>query len=373
MPSTKAAGEQVSDPVLKEMTSWLLEGKGAPHILFGAGLLGRRREPGDGAAGRQDDAAGGRAGDPGGGRAGGQAMTAWSAGTRRAWRAPARSGGGPRRQSHIAGYLFVAPTVVFFAVFVAYPFARAPRTSSSHRKVLFKLRHSDSSSGCRTSGSCSDFATVPWTSFRITVVFTVASTVLQTIVPLAIAVLLGGRWRGSVVFRTVFFLLTVISLVVTAVIWQLIYDPNFGIANEVLRAVGLGGLAHGWLGDQRTVVPAILLVSLWQSFGFFMLILYAGLQGIDRVLDDAARVDGASRWQEVRHVTLPGLRAVIGVVLTVNIINGLKTFDIIYVMTGGGPNHGSQVLGTDPAQPRLRLPGRRRARDGSTPRYRDQL
>jgi ABC-type sugar transport system permease subunit len=246
-----------------------------------------------------------------------------------------------RRQSHVAGYLFVAPTVVFFLVFVAYPFVRAGYLSLTKWSGFGTPRFV----GLENFRNLLSDPTF-WTSFKITIGFTVACTVVQTIVPLAVAILLGGRWRGSVSFRTVFFLPTVISLVVTAVIWQLIYDPNFGILNELLRTIGLGGLAHGWLGDQTTVLPAILLVSLWQSFGFFMLILYAGLQGIDRTLYDAARVDGASRWQEVRHVTLPGLRPVIGVVLTVNIINGLKTFDIVYVMTGGGPNHGSEVLGT---------------------------
>jgi ABC-type sugar transport system permease subunit len=238
-----------------------------------------------------------------------------------------------------AGYLFIAPIVVFFLAFVAYPFGRSVYLSLTQWSG-FGTPHFV---GLRNFSNLLHDS-IFWTGLRVTLVFTAIATVLQTVIPLLLAVLLNARWRASVLFRTLFFLPTVVSLVVTAVLWQLIYDPNFGFLNRLLRGIGLGG--HAWLADPHTVVGAIILVSLWQSFGFFMLILYAGLQGVDTTLFDAARVDGASRWQELRYVTVPQLAPVLGVVITVNVINGLKTFDLIYVMTGGGPNHSSEVLGT---------------------------
>jgi ABC-type sugar transport system permease subunit len=238
-----------------------------------------------------------------------------------------------------AGYLFIAPIVIFFLAFVAYPLGRSVYLSLTQWSGFGTPQFV----GLRNFENLLHDS-IFWGALKVTAIFTAVSTVLQTVIPLLLAVLLHGRWRGSVFFRTLFFLPTVVSLVVTAVLWQLIYDPNFGFANRLLETVGLHG--HSWLGDPNTVVGSVIAVSLWQSFGFFMLILYAGLQGIDPTLYDAARVDGASRVQELRYITIPQLAPVLGLVITVNVINCLKTFDIIYVMTGGGPNHSSEVLGT---------------------------
>jgi len=185
-----------------------------------------------------------------------------------------------------------------------------------------------------------------WKSLRTTAVFTVVSTIIQTILPMLLAILLAAGWRGSVVFRTVFFMPQVVSLVVSGLLWQMMYDGNFGMINQSLTAIGLGGLAHNWLADPNTVLPAILLVSLWQSAGFYMLIFFAGLQGIDQTLYEAARVDGAGRIQEIWSITVPMLRPVTAVVVALNVLGGVKVFELIFVMTGGGPNHASEVLGT---------------------------
>jgi ABC-type sugar transport system permease subunit len=164
---------------------------------------------------------------------------------------------------------------------------------------------------------------------------------------LFVAVIVNAGWRrAGIVFRTILFLPAVVSFVVTGVLWQLIYDPNLGFLNRYLADVGLGSLQRQWLGDPHWVIPAIVVVSLWQSLGMYTLIFFAGLQGIDPTLYEAARMDGATAWQRFRNVTVPMLRTVTGVVVTLNLINGLKIFDIVYVMTKGGPDHGSEVLGT---------------------------
>jgi ABC-type sugar transport system permease subunit len=126
----------------------------------------------------------------------------------------------------------------------------------------------------------------------------------------------------------------------------LIYDPNLGSLNKLLRGIGLDDLATNWLSDPRTAMPAIIVVSLWGAVGMNMLIFFAGLQSVGPTYYEAAMVDGAGPLQQFRHITIPGLRVVTAIVLSLNLMNGFKVFDIIFVMTGGGPNHASEVFGT---------------------------
>jgi len=183
-------------------------------------------------------------------------------------------------------------------------------------------------------------------AFAHTALFVVVTVIFQTVIPLLVAVLLFKGVRGSVFFRTVYFMPTVISLAVSGLLWSIIYDPTNGVLNIVLGKVGLQSLAKPWLADTSTVLPSIMVVSIWQSLGFYLLIFYAGLQGIPRDIYEAASTDGANAWQRFRHVTIPLLAPVITVVVVLNTINGLKAFDQIWVMTAGGPTHASDTLGT---------------------------
>jgi ABC-type sugar transport system permease subunit len=179
-----------------------------------------------------------------------------------------------------------------------------------------------------------------------TVLFVVVTVMFQTVIPLLVAVLVNSGIRGSVMFRTIYFMPVVISLAVSGMLWSLIFDPNSGLLNSALSAVGLQGLTHLWLADPATVLPAIMAVSVWQSMGFYLVIFYAGLQGIPRELYEAAAIDGANAWQQFLRVTLPLLAPVTTVVVVLNTINGIKAFDQIWVMTAGGPTHASDTLGT---------------------------
>ena len=183
-------------------------------------------------------------------------------------------------------------------------------------------------------------------AFAHTALFVVVTVIFQTVIPLLVAVLLFKGVRGSVFFRTVYFMPTVISLAVSGLLWSIIYDPSNGVLNIVLGKLGLQSLEKPWLADTGTVLPSIMVVSIWQSLGFYLLIFFAGLQGIPRDVYEAASTDGANAWQRFRHVTLPLLAPVITVVVVLNTINGLKAFDQIWVMTAGGPTHASDTLGT---------------------------
>ncbi|MDQ0474740.1 carbohydrate ABC transporter permease [Labrys wisconsinensis] len=179
-----------------------------------------------------------------------------------------------------------------------------------------------------------------------TAYFTIVTVILQTTLPLLVACLLNAGIRGGVLFRTLYFMPVIISLAISGLLWAMIYEPNFGVLNEFLRSIGLGGLTQLWLADRRTVMPSIIAVSIWQSLGFYLVIYYAAMQNIPGELYDAAKIDSANALQRLWHVTVPMLRPVIVLVVVLNTINGIKVFDQIWVMTAGGPNHASDTLGT---------------------------
>jgi raffinose/stachyose/melibiose transport system permease protein len=168
------------------------------------------------------------------------------------------------------------------------------------------------------------------------------------LLPVAIGLLLAGllaraRVRGLALFRTVLFLPQVIAMVVVAVMWRMIYDPNNGALNELLRAVGLGSLAQSWLGDFDLALSSLGLVGTWVYYGLAMVLLTAGVQKIPPSLYDAARVDGAGMVREFFAVTLPALRGEIAVALTLTTIYALRNFDLVYITTRGGPGESTSV------------------------------
>lgn len=251
---------------------------------------------------------------------------------------------GPRikRSQRVAGYLFVLPTLVLFAVFVAWPIIQAVYLSLTSWHGFGPKEFSGLRNYVRMVGD-----PVARRSLVVTLIFTAVTTALQTVLGLIIAVLINGIWRAvGVVVRTILFIPGIVSFVVSGVLWRLIYDPNLGTLNRTLAAIGLPQLQHGWLADSSTVLPALIVVAIWGGIGFSMLIFFAGLQGIDSGLYEAAQVDGAGAVQRFFNITVPSLRVVTAIVVSLGLLNGFKIFDIIYVMTGGGPSHASEVLGT---------------------------
>ena len=167
--------------------------------------------------------------------------------------------------------------------------------------------------------------------------------VLPVILGLMLAsVIAHGRVRGVTFFRAVLFLPQTIATVVVAIAWVWIYGPD-GPLNEGLRAIGLGGLTRSWLGDFTWALPALGLVGTWVTFGLCLVLFLAGIQKIPYTLYEAARVDGAGHVREFFAVTLPGLRGELAVALTLTVITALRTFDLIYVSTAGGPGTSTTV------------------------------
>jgi raffinose/stachyose/melibiose transport system permease protein len=174
-----------------------------------------------------------------------------------------------------------------------------------------------------------------------------AGITFPTLIGLALAIALVRQpMHGRTYYRAVFFLPQVLAAVVVAIIWQWIYSPIYGAINTVMRDVGLGQFQQAWLGSETWALPAVFIAWTWTAYGLSMVIFIAALQSVDEDYFEAAKVDGASWLQQFRHVLLPLIRKPLGVVILVNALGALQVFDLVFVMTSGGPANATMVLAT---------------------------
>lgn len=187
-----------------------------------------------------------------------------------------------------------------------------------------------------------------WHSLLHNLVLVAASVGVQVPLAFGFAWLLSRGWRGQGVLRALFFAPMLMPTVAIALLWVSIYDPHFGLLNGLVRLLTGRPWEWGWLGEERTALGAVVAATCWRYVGFHMVLFLAGIEGVPREYEEAARLDGASESQIVRHILLPLLWPVTRVVLTLALIGSLKYFDIIYVMTGGdGPYpHATELVAT---------------------------
>jgi multiple sugar transport system permease protein len=176
-----------------------------------------------------------------------------------------------------------------------------------------------------------------WSSFRIGLIWTVSVTGLQFFLALGLALLLNLNLRGRWLARTLAVVPWAMPPVVIGIMWSLVYRPDAGLFNEVLYRLGLQEQGVNWLGQFSTALPAVIVVGIWAGLPVTTVVLLAGLQSVPRELHEAAAVDGASAWARFRSVTLPHLRGVIVAITTLNFIWNFNSFDLVYVLTRGGP------------------------------------
>ena len=241
-----------------------------------------------------------------------------------------------------AGYLFVLPAFLLYAVFMIYPFLQAIYLSFTDWNGAERVKRFVGFRNYREMVQDDLF----WTSVGHTLIWVVIGTIGPLVIGLLLAQLLWRRPRGFTLFRTVYFMPQVLSSVVIAIVWGWIYNPIFGILNQGLDRVGLEGLSRGWLGDPDFALYAVLVAAMWATVGFVFVVFLAGLQTVSRDLIEAATVDGANAWQRFWNVTVPQLANVVNVVTALLLIGGFSVFDIIFVMTGGGPANASEVIAT---------------------------
>ncbi|GAA4087943.1 sugar ABC transporter permease [Streptomyces shaanxiensis] len=170
------------------------------------------------------------------------------------------------------------------------------------------------------------------------------SLVLQLPFALALAVALNQRIRGRAVYRMLFFAPYVLSEAITGVLFSMIFAPDDGLADRILGGIGLDGLGGEWFADPSMVMATLFLVMTWKYFGFHMMLYLAGLQSIPRELTEAALIDGAGPWQRFRSVTLPLLAPTLRISVFLSVIGSIQLFDLVWVVTQGGPDHHSETM-----------------------------
>jgi len=181
-----------------------------------------------------------------------------------------------------------------------------------------------------------------WNGVRNTFYFTFTAVPLQLLLGIAIAVLFNRDFPGKGLARTVILLPMVATPVAIALIWALMFNPSLGVLNYFLESVGLPRSL--WVAQSSLAIPSLVLVDTWQWSPMIALILLAAMQSVPSEHYEAARIDGASGWQSFWHITIPGIRSAIVVALILRAVDALKTFDIIYVITEGGPGTASETL-----------------------------
>ena len=172
------------------------------------------------------------------------------------------------------------------------------------------------------------------------------SVALQLPLALLLALVLGKGIKGERIFLSIFFMPVLISTVVIGQLWLKIYNPDYGILNVLLRSLGLESWTRIWLGTKATALGAVFVPILWQYVGYHMLLLYAGVKSVPKELREAAMLDGATDSQINRHIVLPYIKPIIRISVIFAVTGSLKSFDLIYVLTNGGPLHATEVPST---------------------------
>jgi raffinose/stachyose/melibiose transport system permease protein len=242
--------------------------------------------------------------------------------------------------------LMLAPAFVLYTVFVAYPFVSSLLLSfyewpgigprkwvglGNYQNVLLGYMSKEFLPAIRHNLI---FFAVSW---------------LQSMIPgLILALGLAAGLRGTDVFKTIFFIPNTMSIVIVGFLWGLLLNPQWGIINQTLKAVGLSVLALPWLGDTRTAFLTIISVNSWRGMGFYVLVFLAGIVGINREIPEAGRIDGASELQIVTRLMLPQLLPIVGTLTMLKAIWSFSVFDIVFAMEGSqaGPAMSTDILGT---------------------------
>jgi multiple sugar transport system permease protein len=238
-------------------------------------------------------------------------------------------------------FLLLAPTLVLLGMFIAYPFVRGILLSVTNSRV----------------GVPGDFVGLAnfyklWDDsiFRAAVyntcLYTAVTTVLKLVLGLWLAMLLNRHFRGKAIIRAFILLPFIIPTVLSTFAWKWMFDPTFSVINWVFFQLGVITQRINWLGDAQLALASIMVVNIWRGVPFFAISLLAGLQTISPELNEAAAIDGAKPWQRFWYVTWPLLLPVTMVVVLFSVIQTFADFQIVYVMTGGGPANATHLFAT---------------------------
>ncbi|MFL6113904.1 MAG: carbohydrate ABC transporter permease [Catenulispora sp.] len=245
--------------------------------------------------------------------------------------------------SQLTAWAFCAPIAVYLAVFYAYPLYRNIDLSLRHYTVRSFVQGDAPFIGLANYRTIFDDPTFG-PALTHTIVFTAASLAFQYTIGLALAVFFSRRFRLSATLRALFLVPWLLPLIVSASTWSWMLNSDSGVINAVLNAVGIDPV--NWLTSPQWALTSVIIANIWIGVPFNLVMLYSGLQNIPTELYEAAAVDGASRWQQFRRITFPLLRPVSAITLLLGLVYTLKVFDIIWIMTKGGPADASTTFAT---------------------------
>jgi len=243
-----------------------------------------------------------------------------------------------RRQEELTAWLFITPVILGVIIFQIYPTLFSLVISFTRWNLLTPPKWI---------GPSNFIELFTADRFFVKTMINTALYVLGVVVPgmiLAIifASFLNTKIRGKTIYRAIYFIPVVAPTVAVALLWQWIYEANFGVLNSILRMVGIQGPA--WLGSTRYALLALIIEAIWAGLGFSIVIFLAGLQGISKDYYEAAEIDGANAFQKMIHITLPLLSPITFFVLVTGVIGAFQVFDIPFVMTQGGPANATQMV-----------------------------
>jgi len=237
-------------------------------------------------------------------------------------------------------YLYILPAFVYIGIWILYPmgktfylsFLSAPTTRSRNYFFVglgnyFQMVADD----------------IFWMALWHNILWVGLSIAIPFMIGLILAATLANR-KTRLFYATIYFVPMTVAFVIAAVVWGWIYNPVFGALNRFLEYIGLEELKRNWLADPNTVLLAANMIGNWGYFGFCTLIILSGLQGVDPILYDAAKVDGANSLQRFFYITLPAIRHTLYFLMVYTVIGSMKFFDLIYVATKGGPHHASEIV-----------------------------
>lgn len=249
---------------------------------------------------------------------------------------PLRRRGAP---SWPSAYLFLLPAIAVLGTFNIYPALYSLYLS------FFKWDGFTPQRDFVGLGNYSRLFTAPefWNSLKVTCLYAAGVTFFSLVLGLLVAVLLNQPIRGRTIYRVLYFLPVITPTVAAGVVWKYLFDPSKGAVNTLLSGIGLHG--PNWLVDPKWALLAVIIVGVWKRVGFNSVVYLAGLQGVPQPYYEAAQIDGATSWQQLRYVTVPLLTPTTFFLIITSLIEAFQVFDLVYVMTAGGPLGATDVFG----------------------------
>ncbi|MBR4777108.1 MAG: sugar ABC transporter permease [Lachnospiraceae bacterium] len=248
-----------------------------------------------------------------------------------------------QKQKYIAIFLFLLPALLLFVGMLIAPIIMSIYYSLFNWNGLRALNPSNDFVGLKNYATLFNERIQFGNALKNAFILAGLSVFLQLPFSLALALALGKKIKGERAFLSIYFLPVLISTVVIGQLWLKIYNPEYGILNTFLRALGYSGENIRWLGDGEIALGSVFVPTLWQYVGYHMLLLYAGVKGVSPELREAAKLDGCTDWQVNWNVVIPTIKPIIKVSVIFAVTGSLKSFDLIYVLTNGGPMKATEV------------------------------